>query len=713
MKTKLKKLTMVSFIAVMACVLLSGVVSSKSTSRKKLNTGKGDSDSLMLQYNKWQQQQQGNAEARASNDKHLKIAMGWFNGMSSEYSSGGGFARINLRSGEVAVDVGNLSAGEWDFWLVSEKSGTNSLTPSPETMKFIGRLNRQNDIATLKVNLGAEAFINFKVARAFVTRADEKPNEAFALTGIPTLFERLQYKEFLRAQESDNSFFSFLFPTAQAESAQTDLDLLVAKGRALFIGEKFNGNGRSCATCHPEDNNLTIDPIYIAKLPATDPLFVAEFDPNLSKNFENPEMMRKFGLVLTNIDGFQDLEKTFVLRSVPHLLSLSTSTKTDLNVLVDFTAQPPINRLGWGGDGSPGSGTLREFAIGAVIQHFPKTLARKAGSDYRLPTDDELDALEAYLLSLGRNEDIDISKIKLKVKSAKLGLKVFTPEPPPANTPESKMAGKCNTCHFNAGATTGFQGAFSETCFTCAPSNFNGVFAIGADDIDMAKKLLPPDGGYGVDQIPAGNRFGGSGLGFCTRANFPGIPPGAPLCLAQFRTPPLIEAADTTPFFHHGLMSTIEEAVEYYNDDVFNKSFTGNFPAFGNNDLSDERVDALSSLLRVLNVIENIRSSIAMQQRLKKMDNLIDQKELIRLAMSDLDDAIDVISNGVLKPEASKGAVMNAILNLNAARTLLINASQASDPTMVGQLIDQSIEKERLARAALVDVKTLPTSFQN
>ena len=58
---------------------------------------------------------------------------------------------------------------------------------------------------------------------------------------------------------------------------------------------------------------------------------------------------------------------------------------------------------GWSGDGAPGTGSLREFAIGAVTQHFTKTLARTAGRDFRLPTEHQLDAMEAFQLSLGRS----------------------------------------------------------------------------------------------------------------------------------------------------------------------------------------------------------------------------------------------------------------------------------------------------------------------
>jgi hypothetical protein len=48
---------------------------------------------------------------------------------------------------------------------------------------------------------------------------------------------------------------------------------------------------------------------------------------------------------------------------------------------------------------------LRASATGAVIQHFTRPLNRVPDVDFRLPTLDELDALEAFILSLGRQEE--------------------------------------------------------------------------------------------------------------------------------------------------------------------------------------------------------------------------------------------------------------------------------------------------------------------
>ncbi|MCG8441829.1 MAG: hypothetical protein MI723_08470, partial [Caulobacterales bacterium] len=209
-----------------------------------------------------------------------------------------------------------------------------------------------------------------------------------------------------------------------------DEELLIAQGRDLFFNETFDGNGRTCGTCHREEDNFGLTTEFMAGLPDDDPLFVAEFDETLA-TLERPELMRDFGLILENLDGFQDLENVFTMRGVPHVLSLSTT--------VDSIDGP---RTGWSGDGAPGDGSLRSFTTGAVIQHFPKTLNRVAGEDFRLPTDEELDAIEAFMLSLGRQEDLQLP-LPLTGNLAARGQEVFN----------DAASGKCFGCHFNAGAT--------------------------------------------------------------------------------------------------------------------------------------------------------------------------------------------------------------------------------------------------------------------
>src|SRR6187431_2847458 len=78
-------------------------------------------------------------------------------------------------------------------------------------------------------------------------------------------------------------------------------------GADIFFRENFNGNGRTCGSCHRVERNFTIDAPFIARLPPTDPLFIAEnHSDNLPLNdLEKPAQMRARGLILENVDGTQ------------------------------------------------------------------------------------------------------------------------------------------------------------------------------------------------------------------------------------------------------------------------------------------------------------------------------------------------------------------------------------------------------------------------
>jgi hypothetical protein len=127
---------------------------------------------------------------------------------------------------------------------------------------------------------------------------------------------------------------------------------LIEKGRQLFMNETFDGNGRTCASCHPPTNNFTLDPAFIATLPDDDPLFVAEFNPDLAE-LEDPEMMRRFALILENVDGF---DQPGVFRGVPHTLGLPTSLAVDpagSDNLTRADGSTVVEATGWSGDGAP------------------------------------------------------------------------------------------------------------------------------------------------------------------------------------------------------------------------------------------------------------------------------------------------------------------------------------------------------------------------
>jgi hypothetical protein len=416
---------------------------------------------------------------------------------------------------------------------------------------------------------------------------------------------------------------------------------LNAKGRDLFFNETFAGNGRTCGACHPAENNFIIDPAFIATLPKDNPLFVAEFNPDLKENFENPTLMREFGLILENLDGFDDLKNKFVMRGVPHVLGLRTS--------VDSPGGP---RTGWSGDGAPGDGSLRSFAVGAVIQHFTKTLNRVPGVDFRLPTDEELEALEAFMLSLGRQQDLALP-LPLRGTVPKRGQEIFL----------DNALGKCNRCHVNAGATANFGGG------SLGNANFNtGVEDLSDQPARLTGQVVPRDDGF---------RTPGDGT---------------------FNTPPLVEAADTGPFFHDNAIETLEGAVAFYNGAAFNNSpagraLAGTDPRGVGIRLEATQVVAVAAFLRVINVLENIRQSIMLLEASLAMSSSEEKRRLLERAIRETDDSTRVLEGGGLHP--------GAVAHLQEARRLAEKAARSL--FFSRRHTEEAIREQKEARALLVE----------
>ena len=457
------------------------------------------------------------------------------------------------------------------------------------------------------------------------------------------------------------------------EVVATDPDGKVVEGFRLFTQETFGGNGRTCASCHPVDNNFTIDKAFIRTLPRRDPLFVAELNRDL-RNLEIPLLMRNNGLILENLDGF---DQPGVMRGVPHTLGLKLSIR---NTRDDFPL-PGNEALGWSGDGAPGDGTLREFAIGAVTQHLTKTLKRRACSltefeadpdacDFRVPTAAELADLLAFQLFTGRDEpEVNLGGLTFRDTFVESGKGLFN------QAPSVQGTRSCAACHNNAGANNS--------------AGDNRQFATGVAEHPNAPACrragVPGDGGFGLTH--------------------PTLPPEEKIACANgrtvavrllgdrtFNTPSLIEAADTPPFFHSNIVETIEEAVEFYTTDTFNNSVSGGGNAFV---LSDEQVNQIAALLRALNVLENIRSGNEYDRLALRVLNRAPaaSRRFVQLAIAETTDAIQILNGG---PVQLFGPNVDKLLR--DARALEVRAIDQQNP----KLVEQAIAAKNRARNAMV-----------
>ena len=399
---------------------------------------------------------------------------------------------------------------------------------------YVGRLTHRGDTATLRAPIADVT--TGELDLVVVSKAGTSPGTGGVLYGTPDLFQRLYSRDYRVARNGPGRakrppaggfLLSMAMPTLSAQAPPPlDLDELVAEGEELFFEETFNGNGRTCGTCHPAANNFTIDPPFIQTLPCQDALFVAEHAadrracraaPRQHRSLatlENPRLMREFGLILENNDGMHDLENNFNMRGVPHIFSqpLSLTPQTGSG---GSATTPPNERTGWSGDGSPfgqvgnltTTGSLRDFAVGAVIQHFPRTLRRQIGRDFRLPTPDELTAMEAFQRSVGHQEELNLATMVFRDGEVTAGRDVFN------------GAGQCATCHFNGGATAIF-GTLGQN------RNFDtNVEELLANNPDGTGEPRHPDGGSGTTRaisLRSGRKSSGS-FGNATNSDLPSL----------------------------------------------------------------------------------------------------------------------------------------------------------------------------------------------
>jgi len=424
----------------------------------------------------------------------------------------------------------------------------------------------------------------------------------------------------------------------------------VCTGADIFFRETFAGNGRTCGSCHPVANNYTIDPPFIEALRAAkpnDPLFVAQPGTAL-EHLETPDLS-SVAMILENVDGFQDPVNRFVTRSVPHLFSLAITMAPD--PADGPVTSPPVQRTGWGGDGAPGDGSLRSFLDGAINQHFTKTLNRVSGVDFRPATDFERDVVESFQLALGRQNELELANVHFNLSAAEVGKANFLD---PAKA-------RCGVCHTNAGANFVKSGRNRNFNNGASASRTLGRIPnyFGPD-----QDLTLVDGGFGGKDLTTPN-VDPSGIGF-----FDGFGDG------NFNVPPLVEAADTAPFFHNNaefgnVFQTTMGRVAFFYGTTFPLSkgsqFLDSQPEFGPNNMNAGTIGGVAPMLVVLNTVFNIDLA---RQRLQAAETLATELHAIRadvqvqlmlLAGEEIEDAIRVLKDENI--HAAEQTTLQNILN--------------------------------------------------
>ena len=316
-------------------------------------------------------------------------------------------------------------------------------------------------------------------------------------------------------------------------------------GFRVFTEETFEGNGRTCATCHLPEENYTMNADDVRKLKGADLELVTL--ENTVPGLENPTLVKK--LALFNTEGGDSLnpeEHPAPPEVGPFFRGSMTVGPLALTQVFQLGPNNFTPMLGWTGRGSPGggfhhnnddpdaNGSVRAFANGAIAQHFTTSLDRVAkgnacagaGKDdicnapytFRFGDADELDALRDFQNWLGRravsetDNEFPLDRLTFANARAESGKALYM----------SNQA-SCNVCHTDGGGN--FLG------FANIPQHSN-VNALHERITELTGVFIPEDEGF-VPLIP----------------NTPLANPEA------FNIQPVIEAARKKAFFHnHGFI---------------------------------------------------------------------------------------------------------------------------------------------------------------
>jgi cytochrome c peroxidase len=427
-------------------------------------------------------------------DENYVINLSFFKGFSESFTKASGKTVVNFKTGQVSVKIKGLPILEdeptYEVLFVDNRPGPGNsvaldLGPGGDDVISLGSLNLQETYGTLERFLDTERLGRFELDMVVVRRLKLDGSTEFVIGGLAELFYKLNHR-------------------ISGEVLQSVLTNMIEEGGRLFFDETFEGNGRTCSTCHRTNDNLGLSPGLIATLPSNDLLFVAESVAALSE-LENPTLMRGGrALILENIDGFQN---PHVFRATPALNNLLSTAPYGLS------AEFP---------------TIQVFTTGAVMQHFtkntggdPENITRVAGMDFRLPTQAELDAMEAFQLAvfLPNNKDFNLDNIVSEGSVQQQGRELFF------------GSALCSRCH---GGTV--------------LSDADGALGGGNLSFNTGVVNLPINGSSG-DNLPSednGNR--------------------------EFSTPQLFGVANTAPFFHDHSVTTLADAVAFYDGIQFNTS---------------------------------------------------------------------------------------------------------------------------------------------
>ncbi len=294
-------------------------------------------------------------------------------------------------------------------------------------------------------------------------------------------------------------------------------------GRNVFFHETFDGNGRTCATCHDPRNEFTVSPELVEQRYQTDPghpLFRAkDSDDGEGRDYTTLRTRAVFRVTIP-------LHPNVVLPDDPATRTITVRRGVPDIANVDLTA-PYLQ------DGR--AATLQEQALGAILGHVePK----------RPPTPRELDAIAAfeceiyYPLRLRAVEDDEDP----------------VPKPPGFSIPVPGPAAERGRAVFDLHCRTCHDGETLSVPTSPDTPRFSSVFVSerNAPRFPMLHLAFrQPDGSFVEAYTPDPGRAAIT---------------GDLRDLNAFDIPSLRGLKHTAPYFHDNSAATLGDVIDHYND---------------------------------------------------------------------------------------------------------------------------------------------------
>ncbi len=191
-----------------------------------------------------------------------------------------GRAMIDLVEGQMIVAVKRLPTDEpYDVWLIDNRPGPNrSVRPEPgDRQVHLGYLQPSRGEAKLEAQLHRGRLQDFELDIVAVTPQGTEPGQHGLLFGMPSLYQMMYYNErqgdhegwqpLSKALNMAMAPFRVLVPSIAEAVVMNDerrsfdgslfIKQKIQQGEETFFTQTFEGNGRTCGTCHPIDASFT------------------------------------------------------------------------------------------------------------------------------------------------------------------------------------------------------------------------------------------------------------------------------------------------------------------------------------------------------------------------------------------------------------------------------------------------------------------------